>query len=173
MQNSAYQSSLIDTGPVPEDITRLLKIWNDRKPAAGFPLKSEMNPVDYKFFLGRICILEIQQNPLDFIFRLYGSEISAASPEDLCGKSLLEGTPKEVYRRHFGEFESTFEAAIPQVWHVRYQAEESYDYYRLILPFTKDGNPSAKSPYFFLTFCYSTNSPQGTFHTYRDLSDNI
>ncbi len=173
MLNNAYQSSLIETAPLPEDITRLLRIWNDHKPADGFPLKSEMNPADYKNFLGRICILEIQQKPLDFIFRLYGSEISAASPEDLCGKSLLEGTPREVYRRHFDEFESAYEAAAPQVWHVSYEAEEPYDYYRLILPLAEDRNSSTKTPRFFLNFCYSLNSPQGTFHTYRDLSDNI
>ncbi|WP_419902975.1 hypothetical protein [Kiloniella sp.] len=64
MQKNTYQSSLIETDQLPEDLSRLLKIWNDQKPADGFPLKNEMDPVDYKDFLGRICIIEIQQDPL-------------------------------------------------------------------------------------------------------------
>lgn len=175
MPSFEYRSSLVDLEKAPDEICRLLEIWNQHKPALGHPLKNEMNPSDYKDFLGRICVIEIQQDPLDFIYRLDGTEISAASNEDLYGKSILNGTPKEIYQHHYEEFQTTFKASAPNLWEIFYDTGEKFNYYRLILPYAKDGNTKDNNtghqpPGYFITYCYSLISPDGGFDTFRQVS---
>ncbi|WP_419902977.1 PAS domain-containing protein [Kiloniella sp.] len=130
---------MTDIEDAPEDVINLLGIWKRLKAENKFPLKSELNPFDFRDYLGRLCIIEIQQDPLDFIYRLDGTEISAASNEDLAGQSILDGTPTPIYQKHFDEFKTTFETENPLLWEISYTVSEGdYHYLRVVLPFAHD-----------------------------------
>ncbi|OUS12311.1 hypothetical protein A9Q97_06160 [Rhodospirillales bacterium 47_12_T64] len=173
MSSYQYHSSLSEFIDAPEEVQNLLGIWKRLKSENNFPLKSELNPVNFRDFLGRLCVVEIKQDPLDFLYRLDGTEISASSNEDLAGHSLLDGTPKEIYQKHFAEFKTTFEAAKPVVWEVSYSIDEGdYHYLRVMLPFARDSLSTSKSPDFFITYCHSLISPTGSFDSYRQLSSD-
>ncbi len=173
MPNYDYSSSLLDFSEAPDEILRILKIWQDHKPVQGNPYKSEMDPLRYRKHLGRFCVVEIQKDPLDFIYRLDGTEISSSSNEDLRGKSVLDGTPGEIYQNHFEEFQKTFEASIPQIWKIFYREAEACHYLRLILPFAENDAAPEDSPSYFMTYCYSLLSPEGHFKASRPSTSNI
>ena len=171
MTDYNYHAALADLDRAPQEIQTLLELWNRYRAGDRLPLKSKMDPVDFKTHLGRICVIEVLREPLDFIYRLDGTEISATSNEDLHSLSILDGTPAEVYQNHFQEFKITLEAAEPHLWHVRYsQIPQTFEYLRLMLPFTRTDNTAAALPDFFMTYCYSLSSSDGSFPTFRHLS---
>ncbi|WP_020590478.1 PAS domain-containing protein [Kiloniella laminariae] len=173
MADYKYHAALVDLDSAPQEIQTLLDLWDLYRAENKLPLKRIMNPADFKTHLGRICIIEVLQQPLDFIYRLDGTEISATSNEDLHGLSILDGTPSEVYQNHFQEFKITLEAAEPRLWHVSYTLDpQSFEYLRLMLPFTRDDETAAAVPDFFMTYCYSLSSSDGSFPTFRHLSSH-
>ena len=98
---------------------------------------------------------------------------SSSSNEDLRGKSILDGTPSEIYQEHFEEFKITFEARIPQIWKIFYKEVETCHYLRLILPFAQNNAAPEDSPSYFMTYCYSLLSPEGHFEASRHSTSNI
>lgn len=173
MANYDYSSSLLDFSDAPDEILRILKIWQDHKPAQGNPYKNEMDPLRYRKHLGRFCVVEVQKDPLDFIYRLDGTEISSSSNEDLRGKSVLDGTPSEIYQNHFEEFKITFQASAPQIWKIFYRDEETCDYLRLILPYAQNNASAGDLPSYFMTYCYSLLTPEGHFEASRYSTSKI
>ncbi|MEH6629484.1 MAG: PAS domain-containing protein [Halopseudomonas aestusnigri] len=170
MSSFEYKSAIKDFDDAPEVIRSLLGIWHRLKSDNTFPLKSELDPTEFKGFLGRLCVIDIIQDPIDFIYRLDGSEISAASNEDLAGQSILKGTPSKIYQSHFEEFKVTFDAAKPMVWQISYIVPESkFDYYRVMLPFSRDKQSTSSKPDLFISYCHSRTSDTGSFNTFRQL----
>lgn len=175
MPHRNYRSELIALDQAPEAIAKLHRWWSDaRVNGDAMPLKATLNPFELKGYLGRVCILEIQHDPLDFIYRLDGSEISAACKEDLSGRSVRLGEPRIVYENHFEEFTRSYHAAKPQVWHIRFKdhfAEKNY--LRLVLPYSRgesNGGGQSAGPDYFLTYSHSLTSEDGSFEGYRRLS---
>ncbi len=171
MSSFEYISAVKDFDDAPEAIRSLLSIWHRLKADHNYPFKSELDPIEFKGFLGRLCVIDITQDPLDFIYRLDGTEISAASNEDLAGQSILKGTPSEIYQSHFEEFKVTFEAAKPMLWQISYVVPEcEFDYYRVMLPFSRDIQSTSSKPDLFITYCHSRTSDTGSFKSFRQLS---
>ncbi|MFD2204833.1 PAS domain-containing protein [Kiloniella antarctica] len=171
MSSFQYTAAISEFDATPEAIHSLLSIWHNLKASGSFPLKSELDPVTFKNFLGRLCVVDIQHEPLDFIYRLDGTEISAASNEDLAGCSILKGTPNEIYQSHFEEFKIALDTAKPMVWQISYVVPESeFDYYRVILPFSRDKQSISSKPDLFITYCHSRTSDTGSFKFFRQLS---
>lgn len=55
-----------------------------------FASRRDILPEEISFALGRIMIMDIHYEPLDFIYRLYGSEISAGDHDEVTKKSVYD-----------------------------------------------------------------------------------
>lgn len=158
-----YRSEEISFDTAPEQIQSLHAYWRERCKGDAFPDKEAILPWELPEQLGRICLIEVRQEPLDFIYRLDGTYISAASFEDLKGKSILDGTPHELYRYKYNDLKAAYEAARPVLQQVEYAHDDyHYIYMRAVFPLTH------KSPGdMLMTFGYSLETIDGIFEKVR------
>jgi hypothetical protein len=73
------------TSPV---LLRLHRDWQERRAGREFPSRSDFDPVDLKYLLGSLSLIEVRHQPLRFRFRLHGSDNVSHVGMDLTGKDL-------------------------------------------------------------------------------------
>lgn len=64
-----------------------------------FACRRDILPEEISFALGRIILMDVRHGPLDFVYRLYGSEISQSDDDEVTKKSVYE-QKDGVYREH-------------------------------------------------------------------------
>ena len=81
----------MDTGDaiVCADLQRLYKDWKARV-SGGIPRRDDFDPVDFRYILGRMSIIEIRREPRRYFYRLHGTELGGLLGFDLTGKYLDE-----------------------------------------------------------------------------------
>ncbi|MEZ5670604.1 MAG: PAS domain-containing protein [Alphaproteobacteria bacterium] len=58
-----------------EQFGSALAIWRAKAPAGGLPRKRDFSALDFRSWLGRVIIYEVQRAPFDLRFRLCGTDI--------------------------------------------------------------------------------------------------
>ncbi len=58
-----------------------------------FATRRDILPEEIAFALGRIIIMDVKYDPLDFVYRLYGSEISHGDHDEVTKKSVHDQRP--------------------------------------------------------------------------------
>lgn len=76
---------------------RLYEYWLTRRGARRYPARCDLDPVDLRYLLGHLMLLDVLREPLRFRFRLHGSEITSRVGYDLTGK-FLDELPDPAYR---------------------------------------------------------------------------
>jgi hypothetical protein len=135
-------SSICSLSDAPTDISNLARHWHglcgDRK----FPARGDIDPLNLRDYIGSLCILEVRADPLDYVYRLFGSFMTEYLGRDLTGKSILELPPVALGRHLFGQIEDAINAAAPMYFRtlVAYDrpARKSGSH-RIILPLSTDG----------------------------------
>lgn len=146
-------------------VVEILAYWQERCPQDGVPRKSDMHPWDLKAKLGRLCILEVETAPLDFVYRLDGSNIASVTQQDMTGQSVLTVTPEEYAQSVFNNLVEALEAGVPALWHVDLNIPPAvYPYQRIILPLTS-GNEGKITH--LLTYSHCLNSRDGSFPWFK------
>lgn len=69
-------------------LQRLYEYWNGKRAGRAFPGREEIDPLELRFMLGSIILLDIEPDPLRFRYRLFGSEIVRRQGFDMTGKYL-------------------------------------------------------------------------------------
>ncbi len=64
---------------------RLFQYWDSKRKGRRFPARSDIDPLDIPYILGRIALVEVTHDPLRFRYRLYGSELAVQNGYDLTG----------------------------------------------------------------------------------------
>ncbi|MGH6947344.1 MAG: hypothetical protein ACREDZ_08450 [Kiloniellales bacterium] len=127
------------------------------------PPKGAIVPWELPHHIGRLCLIEVVHEPLDFVYRLDGSNISSSSSEDLKDRSVLQGTPKFIYEHIFADLKASAEAGAPVLWRAFYAHDEvSYSYLRLVLPLTRKSRGD-----YLMTYSHSMDTPDGQFPATR------
>ncbi|HWK44867.1 MAG TPA: PAS domain-containing protein [Stellaceae bacterium] len=96
--------------PEPGDIQdprlqALLRYWECRRGTADAPPIAAIDPVEFRFILGWLMIMEPLEGGRDFRYRLYGTCIADAFGRDLTGRNIGDSFPEvanlaiTVYRR--------------------------------------------------------------------------
>jgi hypothetical protein len=131
---------LRDSLPHPQ-LVQLFDYWDQKRAGRRFPTRHEIDPVEMRFALGNIDLVEITQDPLVFRFRLSGSNIDRDEGFNMQGKTLDEyplPQHREVVRRAYLE---VLENAAPSYEEMeRFDEGRSLRYGRLILPLSDDGS---------------------------------
>lgn len=79
------------------EILRLRAYLDAKRGGRPFAARRDILPEELGFALGRLILMDVRNNPLDFIYRLYGSEISAGDHDEVTRKSVYD-QPPGVYR---------------------------------------------------------------------------
>lgn len=88
---------------VDPEICRFVDYWRAKRGAGRYPARSDLDPVEFRFVLGDVVLIEVQQSPpastppWRFRYRLIGSNVSARDGYNLTGKTL-EDLPEPEYR---------------------------------------------------------------------------
>jgi hypothetical protein len=96
----------VNDAPLPADclddlhdprLQRLYEYWRGRCAAAAMPARSTIDPLDFRYILGYVTLVEVELNPRRYRFRLDGSILAMLSGMDYTGKYLDElGMPDYI-----------------------------------------------------------------------------
>jgi len=105
-----------------------------------FPARRDILPEDIAFALGRVILMDVRHDPLDFVYRLYGSEISEGDHDEVTKKSVFDQQPG-LYRDSLLACYSEAVAAGAPVYHEMTVADarRRARYQRGLFPLADDG----------------------------------
>jgi hypothetical protein len=121
-------------------LRRLYDYWRDKCGARRFPARRDIDPLEFRYLLGEIMMVDVLQEPLRFRVRLHGANLAARAGYDMTGKMLdeLPGPEYRVYvlERCRGLVENGEPLATK---HDRLLDSRLWRYEALWLPFSEDG----------------------------------
>lgn len=79
-------------------LQRLHREWESRRRGRLMPARADFDPVDLKYVLGNLSLIEVMRDPLRFHVRLHASNVAARVGFDLTGKPL-DAIPDPHYRK--------------------------------------------------------------------------
>ena len=123
-----------------ETLRRMYAYWQSKCREGRLPGRRDIDPLDFPWALGLVCLLDIQRNPLTFRYRLDGTTIAERHGADFTGRTTDEIRPDfyaAMLRKHFSEVAETRRATLHRIG-LRY-AGQAKTYLRLALPLAGDG----------------------------------
>ncbi len=120
-------------------LKRLFAYWGAARQDRAMPSRRDIDPLDFRYVLGHVMLVDVLREPLRFRCRLHGTEITQRVHYDLTGK-LLDEIPDAEYRRYAIErCRGLATAAQPQrVEQNRELDGRIHHYEALWLPFSDD-----------------------------------
>ena len=109
-------------------------------PGEQLPGRKDIDPLDFPWALGLVCLLDVERYPLTFRYRLDGTTIAERYGADLTGQTIDAVKPDfqaALLRRHFAEI---VDMGRPTAYRItlRYGGQ-ARTYVRLALPLSRDG----------------------------------
>ncbi len=101
----------LELGAIPSDLLqRMLAYWQSKCGAHAMPARADIDPIEFAWGLGNICLLDVQRDPLLFRYRLAGTRLTRLKEVDLTGRSVDDIQPAEfrnMIRKHLLEVVET------------------------------------------------------------------
>ncbi|HVZ00325.1 MAG TPA: PAS domain-containing protein [Dongiaceae bacterium] len=129
-----------DRLPLPQ-FKQLYDYWEGKRAGRRWPRRSDIDPVEMRFALGNIDLVEIAYDPIVFLFRISGSNIDRDEGFNMQGKTLDEyplpqhrEAVRKTYLRVLERGEPDYEEL------ERLDEGQVVRYGRLILPLSEQGD---------------------------------
>ncbi|HEV8388309.1 MAG TPA: PAS domain-containing protein [Dongiaceae bacterium] len=121
-------------------LRRLVAHWQRMRGDRRMPARADFDPLDVRFALGYISLIEARRDPVRFYFRLDGTKQVDLFGVDCTRRYLDEAMPKEHVAMAVASYSDVVEHAAPR-YHQRQIAfhQRLIDYEVVILPFSNDG----------------------------------
>jgi hypothetical protein len=95
---------------------RIYHYWQLQRRGRRFPARKDLDPIDFNFALGRVSIIEVHREPLQFRYRLVstrltehlGYEMTGRSVDDITDSAMREFT-RAFYERVLARAAPTYE----------------------------------------------------------------
>lgn len=71
-------------------LRRLYAYWDDKRGGREFPGRSDIDPLEMRFALGNVSLIDVLYDPLRFRYRLHGSIIAERLGVDMTGRFVDE-----------------------------------------------------------------------------------
>jgi hypothetical protein len=126
----------LDLDAIPgEPMRRLYRYWQSKCDAHAMPARADIDPVDFPWALGNVCLIELEREPPRLRYRLVGTRLLRPADADLTGR-FVDDIPspelRELVRRHLTEAAAT---AAPNLYRMTVTNEYGpHGYVRLALP---------------------------------------
>jgi hypothetical protein len=122
-------------------LVQLYDYWDQKRAGRRWPTRDDIDPLEMRFALGNIDLVEITYDPLVFFFRISGSNIDRDEGFNMQGKTL-EDYPlpqhREAVRRTYLQVLERGEPDYEEL--ERFDEGRSVRYGRLILPLSDCGS---------------------------------
>lgn len=123
-----------------ETIRRMHEYWVSKCREGRLPARQDIDPLEFSWALGLVCLLEVEHAPLAFRYRLDGTTIAERHGEDLTGRSTDSVKPDfyaAMLRRHFSE---VVDGKRPTCYRISFRhGSNAKTYIRLASPLSRDG----------------------------------
>ena len=132
---------LADIASFDPPLADLLAYWQGKRGDRPMPAKRDIDPLDLRKALGRIHIVETAgRTPLEFRYRLWGSDVSYERGRDFTDTTVGEAEPA-IYRDAVAaDYFTAVSTGAPAYQEVEAQLDFlTYRYGRLLLPLSDDG----------------------------------
>jgi hypothetical protein len=120
---------------------RLHAYWRDRRRGAAPPSREDIDPSDLKELLPNLALIDVEDGPRRYRFRLVGTEIVARYGQELTGKRLDEVELGSELASISAQYDETVMERAPT--YCRHELTRPGDrllrYERLLLPLSRDG----------------------------------
>src|SRR5262249_43148132 len=78
-------------------LKQLYAYWDARRAGRALPARRDIDPLDLRFVLGHVMLIDVLRDPVRFRFRLHGSELAFRAGYDMTGK-LVDDLPNAENR---------------------------------------------------------------------------
>jgi hypothetical protein len=95
-------------------LLRLYDYWMERRGTRRYPARADLDPLDMKFLLGELLVLDVFYEPLRFRYRLHGTKLVTRAGFDMTGKWVHDWPAPEYRARLTNAYSRTIEAGEPQ-----------------------------------------------------------
>jgi hypothetical protein len=121
-------------------IVRLYDYWTQRRGTHRFPARGDLDPLDMKYLLGELVLLDVHYEPLRFKYRLHGTKLVTRAGFDMTGKWVHDWPTPQYRARLTLAYTRTVEAGEPQRGaRAIFDDQRWREYEFLILPLASDG----------------------------------
>ena len=122
-------------------LVRLFDYWDLKRAGRRWPTRTDVDPLEMRFALGNIDLVEITYDPLVFFFRISGSNIDRDEGFNMQGKTLDDyplPQHREAVRRTYFRVLENGEPDYEEL--ERLDEGQTVRYGRLILPLSDSGS---------------------------------
>ena len=121
-------------------LRRLYDHWEARRAGREFPARADFDPVELRWMLGNLLLLDVLRDPPGFRFRLHGANLAARAGFDMTGKTMDDYPDPEYAKVALRSFSTAVETRLP-VARINERVIEgrAYGYEALHLPLSSDG----------------------------------
>jgi hypothetical protein len=130
-----------ELGTIHSDVLlRLVAHWERMRGRRGMPARADFDPLQVRYALGYISLIEVHRDPLRFYFRLDGTKQVELFGVDCTRRYLDEAMPGDHAAMAWASYREVVENAAPRYHRRKIQFHERLiDYEVVILPFSRDG----------------------------------
>lgn len=102
------------------------------------PARGDFDVVDMKPWLGNMNLVDVERNPLDFRYRVFGTNVANMLRKELTGHTI-DDNPLSLVAQLRASYERVVETAAPFYQRIDFVAvSEFYRFHRLLLPLSDD-----------------------------------
>ncbi|MDE2227798.1 MAG: PAS domain-containing protein [Alphaproteobacteria bacterium] len=122
-------------------LRRLYRDWDARRAGRRVPARADFDPVEMKYILGQLSLIDVARDPLRFIFRLHATGNARHLGVDRTGKDLAFMPNPDVREHVRAHYELAVASREPVVQHRggSFADGREWDYEVLVLPLASDG----------------------------------
>ncbi len=122
-------------------LRQLYRDWDARRAGRRVPARADFDPVEMKYILGQLSLIDVARDPLRFVFRLHASGNVRHLGVDLTGKELAfmpKPNLRDRIRTHY-ELAVASREPVVQRRGGSFADGREVDYEVLVLPLASDG----------------------------------
>ena len=115
--------------------------WDAKRLNKLMPSRSDIDPVEIPRLLPYVILIDVVREPLDFRYRLMGTQASDIMRRDFTGQFFSRIPGKEKDSTRWLECDAVVSSKAPMYWETPYVGPERFlrTYENVLLPLSKDG----------------------------------
>ena len=122
------------------DLQRLYQDWDRRRRGREFPARSDFDPLDLRYILGSLSLIDVLRDPPRFRIRLHATNVVDRAGMDLTGR-FIDEMPEERRKTAAAHYERVIaeRAPVARLYEHRPIDERMWNCEILVLPLASDG----------------------------------
>jgi len=120
-------------------LRQLYAYWNGLRRGDAFPARRDLDPVQFRFVLGHVFLVDVERDPPRFRYRLFGVNLARRAGYELTGKSVDEIPSADMRAYLARHYQAMLAAPGPRVDRGERVLGETRRFEMLLLPLADDG----------------------------------